>query len=131
MNNRASMKPFCHFNGFNIVYTEVFVMYEIVILLCCLFFSCVGFSTLISAVWVMLVKPKNCRKSSLVVFLDGQDDFSQVNYYFEKFKWYGSKFADQLVFVCMQELSKETYDLCKNYNDIRFISYSCIKDIVE
>lgn len=106
-------------------------MYEIIILLLCLFFSCIGFSAILGRVWMWLVKPKNCKKSSLVIFLDGEEDASQIYYYLEKYRWYGSVFADELIFFYNSEISSEIFSMCKSFANVRLVPYNAMKDLLE
>lgn len=102
-------------------------MYEIIICVCLLFFSSVGFSVLLGKLWLKMLKPKVCNHADCVVVLEKGNEVSQVEYYIEKFKWYGSDFADNLYFVCKGEISKECTNLCRNLSNVYCCSYVNIK----
>ena len=98
-------------------------MCEIIIYVCLLFFSSVGFSVILGKLWITLLKPKKRNNANLVVMLNGAEDEEQINFYLEKFKWYGSDFADKLYFVSKGEISEECTKLCESVSNVYCCSH--------
>ena len=98
-------------------------MYEIIVCICLLFFASVGFGVLLGKLWITMLKPKQCVGADCVVVLHKGNEISEVEYYIEKFKWYGSDFADNLYFVCKGKISEECLNLCRKLSNVYCCSY--------
>lgn len=93
-------------------------MLKIIICVFVLFFASVGFSVLTGKLWLCMLKPKKVGNANFVVVLEDGDDIAQMEYFIEKFIWYGAEFADKLYFVCENEISNECKKLCENKSNI-------------
>lgn len=106
-------------------------MFEIVILICALFFSAVGFSALLGSLWIVLLKPKKCKSGKLLVVLDGENDAGQINYYLEKYRWYGNAFANEIFFLYKGQTPSDSIALYQGISNVHFYSRSQLKELVE
>lgn len=95
-------------------------MCEITVILIGLFLACVGASCLLGRLWVLLNKPKKRNEANCIIVLNGNDDLLQIQYYTEKYKWFGSDFADKIFFVCNEETSKKYLSEWSEYENIYF-----------
>lgn len=101
-------------------------MCEITVILMGLFLACIGASCLLGHLWVLLNKPKNRDMANCIIVLNGNDDLLQIQYYIEKYKWFGSDFADKIVFVCNEETRKKYLSEWQEYENIYFCTMSQI-----
>lgn len=93
-------------------------MSEIIILLVFLFFACMGVATFTAKLWLMLIRPKTKSRSFSVVKLKKSENREVLNYYVEKYRWYGADYTDFLIFVYDEKPDEAVYKLIGNYKNM-------------
>ena len=93
-------------------------MFEIILCVMFLFFAVIGVSYVTESLWLFLIRPKKKNKTVVVTKLDKECFKDQFMYYFEKFRWDGNGFADEIIFICDEPLDESCMAFCKSHNNI-------------
>lgn len=93
-------------------------MIEIIIMMLFLFFAVIGASCCTYRVWLFLIKPKKKNKTAVVTRLDKDIEKEQFMYWFEKFRWCGADYADNVIMVCEGKPDDTCAAFCKAHKNI-------------
>ncbi len=98
-------------------------MSEIIILVLFLFFAVCGVSTISAKLWLFLVRPHKKRNSVLIVNINEDENDENLLFAIEKYRWYGSEYADYIVFVTNSKISEKASCRLAEYKNI-----FCVKE---
>lgn len=95
-------------------------MFEIILCVMFVFFAVIGVSYVTESLWLFLIRPKKRNKTAVITKLDKDYAKDQFMYFFEKFRWDGNGFADEIIFVSDEPLDESCTAFCKAYNNINY-----------
>ncbi len=80
---------------------------EVFIFLCLVVLSVIGLCDLMHYIKLLLLKPSKRVDSTLLIKLSGENDFENLNYILEKFRWQGSNLAKRVVCIFNDTTEKD------------------------